>query len=246
MPAIDLIVIFLALFVGGAMKSATGVGLPIIAIPVLTAYFNLQFAIAVSLIPTVLSNAWQVWKFRKEHTPRYLAVAILIGSCAGIALGVTLLASLPGRLLNLGVALVVVAFLISRFLKPDWRLSERMARLLAFPASISAGLVQGATGISAPVVLMFLSSVGLERGSFIFSVSLLFLVAGVAQVPAMIFAGLLGTDLIYGTVLTMIPVVAGLWFGEILSKYISARLFDQLIVAFLVVLAIKLGWSAFF
>ena len=43
-----------------------------------------------------------------------------------------------------------------------------------------------------------------------------------------------------------VGLAAGLWFGEILSKYISARLFDQLIVAFLVVLAIKLGWSAFF
>ncbi|MCB1516460.1 MAG: sulfite exporter TauE/SafE family protein [Hyphomicrobiaceae bacterium] len=245
MPIQDLIVIFAALFVGGAMKSATGLGLPIIGIPVLTAYSNLHFAIAVILIPSVLSNAWQVWKFRKEHTPRYIAIAIFIGACAGIILGVTLLAYLPERWLNLGVALVVTVFLVSRVLRPDWRLSDRMARLLAFPASISAGILQGATGISAPAVLMYLSSVGLDRGSFIFSVSLLFLVSGAAQVPAMMVAGLLGPHQIFGSALALIPVVAGMWLGEHLGKYISVKLFNQLIMGFLVVLVIKLAWSVF-
>lgn len=245
MPLQDLIVICLALFVGGVMKSATGVGLPIIGIPVLTAYSNLHFAIAVVLIPAVLSNAWQVFRHRKEKTPRYLAIAIFIGSSLGIGLGVTLLANLSERWLNLGVALVVSVFLISRVIKPDWSLTEHMARVWAWPAAIAGGILQGATGISAPVVVMYLSAIGLNRGSFIFSVSLIFFVSGAVQVPTMMIAGLMGPQQLAVGALALIPVVVGLWAGEMLSKRISTRLFNQLIMAFLLFLVIKLFWSVF-
>lgn len=243
MPYQDLIVIFVALFVGGTMKSATGMGLPVIGIPVLTAYSSLPFAIAVILIPTVLSNAWQVWRYRNERTPRYLAIAIFVGASIGTVLGVTVLASLSSRWLNLGVALVVTVFLVSRVVRPDWHLSERMARRLAFPVSTTAGLLQGATGISSPVVVMFLSSIGLDRGSFIFSVSLIFLVSGMAQVPSMIVAGLLGTHQILGSALALAPIAAGMWFGERLGRFLSLELFNRLIMGILVLLVIKLFWS---
>lgn len=241
----DLIVIFSALFVGGALKSATGVGLPIVAIPVLTAYFELRFAIAIVLIPTFLSNLWQVWKFRVERPPRFLVNSILVGSTIGVVLGVTILAILPDRWLNLGVAGVVIVFLISRAFKPDWHFNDRWARILALPASIIAGIMQGATGISAPAVITYLSAINLDKGSFIFSVSLMFLIAGGAQLPAMIAAGMMGTEQLILSGVAMVPVVLGMWLGEKLGKHISTQLFYRIIMGLLVVLTIKLIWSTF-
>lgn len=241
----DLIVIFVALFVGGTLKSATGIGMPIIAVPVLTAYFELRFAIAIVLIPTFLSNLWQVWKFRTEQPPRFLINSILIGSIAGIVLGVALLAILPARWLNLGMAGIIIAFLVSRAYHPDWSFNDRWSRILALPASTIAGVMQGATGISAPAVIIYLSSINLAKGTFIFSVSLMFLAAGGAQLPAMIAAGMMGPQQLTLSVAAMVPVVLGMWLGEVIGKHVSTQLFYRIIMALLVVLTIKLIWSSF-
>lgn len=245
MDLLDLTVIFAALFVGGTLKSATGVGLPIVAIPVLTVYFELRFAIAIVVIPTFLSNLWQVWKFRVERPPRFLVNSILVGSTLGVVLGVTILAIVPDKWLNLGVAAIVIVFLISRAYKPGWRFNEHRARILALPASITAGMLQGATGISAPVVITYLSAIDLKKNSFIFSVSLMFLVAGGVQLPAMIAAGMMGTEQLILSGVALVPVISGMWLGEKIGKHISTQLFYRIIMALLVVLTIKLIWSSF-
>lgn len=243
MPVSGYVILALVLFVGGAMKGATGIGLPIIAVPVLAAYFDLHFAVAVILLPSLATNGWLVWRYRAERTPRHFLYAIPIGALAGIAVGVTLLASLPVRFLNLGVAAAIIIFVISRIIRPSWRLSKEMGRILSLPAMFLSGLMQGATGISAPVVMMYLSSLRMERGQFVFCVSLVFFVAGVAQVPAMAMAGLFGPTELVLSLLALVPSMLGIPAGERMARAMSVAWFDRVIMALLVALAIKLAAS---
>lgn len=243
MPVSGYVILALVLFVGGAMKGATGIGLPIVAVPVLAAYFDLHFAVAVILLPSLVTNGWLVWWYRAQRTPRYFLYAIPVGTLAGIALGVALLASLPARFLNLGVAAAIAIFVISRIIRPSWRLSEETGRILSLPAMFLSGLMQGATGISAPVVMMYLSSLRMERGQFVFCVSLVFFVAAVAQVPAMVVAGLFGPTELLLSLLALVPSMLGIPAGDRIARAMSVAWFDRVIMALLVALAIKLAAS---
>ena len=243
LPVSGYVILALVLFVGGAMKGATGIGLPIIAVPVLAAYFDLHFAVAVILLPSLATNGWLVWRYGSERPPGYFLYAIPVGALAGIALGVALLASLPDRLLNLGVAAAIFVFVIFRIARPEWRLSEKAGRVLSLPAMFLSGLMQGATGISAPIVMMYLSSLRMERGQFIFCVSLVFFVAGVAQVPAMAVAGLFGPTEMLLSLLALIPSMLGIPAGDRIARAMSVLWFDRVIMALLVALAIKLAAS---
>ena len=49
----NLLPIAIAFAMGGILKGATGAGAPIIAIPVLALLYNVQFAVAVFIIPSV-------------------------------------------------------------------------------------------------------------------------------------------------------------------------------------------------
>ena len=60
------LVMVLALAAGAVVKGASGMGLPLIALPVITAFFGLQHAIGLMVIPLIVTNAWQVWRFRGE------------------------------------------------------------------------------------------------------------------------------------------------------------------------------------
>lgn len=241
----DLVVLFVVLFVGGVLKGATGIGVPIVAVPVLAAYLNLHLAVAVIMLPSVVTNGWMLWRLRAERPPTHFFYTIPVGTLAGIAAGVKLLASLPDRYLNLGVAGAIVVFLMSRAIRPSWRLGPAAERILSLPAMFFVGLIQGATGISAPVVMMYLSSLGMERAQFVFCVSLLFFVASVAQVPAMAVAGLFGPfELLLG-LLALVPSMLGIPVGDRIARRMSVVWFDRVIMMMLVGLAVKLAASGF-
>ena len=48
--------IFLAFALGGILKGATGAGTPVIAIPVLTIFFDVQLAVIIMVMPNLISN----------------------------------------------------------------------------------------------------------------------------------------------------------------------------------------------
>ncbi|KAA9005734.1 sulfite exporter TauE/SafE family protein [Histidinibacterium aquaticum] len=234
----------LVLFLGGAMKGATGVGLPIIAVPVLAIYLPLPLAIAVIVVPGLVTNGWQMWRHRSDRPSRETMMSIPLGTTVGTAVGVWLLASLPARYLDLGVALAVGIFLASRLARPDWRVSEELGRRLAPPAMFFTGLTQAATGISGPVVVMYWSSLGLSREAFIFGVSLVFFVAGVLQWIGMVIAGLFGWHELWLSLLAVAPSTLGIPFGEWLARRLNMVWFNRIILATLAVMAVQLVLSA--
>src|SRR5690606_39913737 len=96
-----IIVMVLALAGGGMVKGATGMGLPLIALPVLTAAFGLQHAIGLMTIPLIVTNIWQVWRFRAAAGTDRLAFMplFLVGGVVGIGIGTWALTTLPEQLL---------------------------------------------------------------------------------------------------------------------------------------------------
>jgi hypothetical protein len=59
---------FAALALGGTLKGATGMGAPLIAIPVMTALFDVRLAVVVMLLPNLYTTLWQLLFFR-AHRP---------------------------------------------------------------------------------------------------------------------------------------------------------------------------------
>ena len=67
--------------------------------------------------------------------------------------------------------------------KPHFTLSRRLGRQLAPVAGLGAGVLQGATGIPAPIGVTFIHSLRLHRTAHVFAVSAMFLLFAVVQIP---------------------------------------------------------------
>ncbi len=232
------------LLLGGILKGATGAGSPVVGVPVLAIFFGVPFAVSVFVVPNLLSNLWQGYRYR-AHLPqgRFAMQFALAGAC-GAGIGSVMLANLPSEPLMLVVALAVLAYISFRLLRPGWQLNTAMAGRVVLPVGALAGVLQGAGGISAPVSVTFLNALRLERPVFIVTISIFFSTMSVVQIPVLFGYGILTTERFALGVLAMLPLLAGMPIGEWLARRIDRDSFDRIILALLFVIALRLVWSA--
>jgi uncharacterized protein len=237
-------VVFLCLALGGVLKGATGAGAPILAVPAMAAFADVRFAVAVMLVPSLVSNVWQGWRFRAHLPRRGFAGRFSMAGGVGAVLGTVVLASLPHEALSLLVALAVFGYVGFRLLRAEWGLSFERARSLSVPVGAAAGLLQGASGISAPVTLSFLNAMRLERPVFIALVSVFFAVMTGFQIPAAAALGILTPERLALSAMALAPLMGAMPVGAALARRVSREAFDRVILALLVVLALKLVLDA--
>jgi uncharacterized protein len=229
------------LAIGGILKGATGAGTPILAVPAIAALFDVRFAIAVMVMPNILTNAWQAWSFRASLPARPFVIPLIAGGIAGVCAGTLLLSIVPAQKLSILVAFSVLGYVVLRLTKPDWKIGMAEARHLALPAGLAAGFLQGASGLSAPVSLTFLNAMRLERSAFVATISLFFTTFGFAQILVLLGSHLLSMSDIAYSFLALIPIWAAMPLGARLARHVSPQLFDRFILALLSAIALKLA-----
>ena len=236
------LIIFAALAAGGVVKGATGMGLPLVALPVLTAAFGLTHAVGLLVVPVLISNLWQVIRLRAQRSspglgfmPRYL-----VGVAAGVVAGTWLLKTLPERWLLVSLGLILLGYVVLRLARPTMVVGADLARRIGLPVGTAAGILNGATGISAPVGVTFIHWMGLERDAHVFAVSTMFFVMGAVQLPAMFAAGLMQPRWLLEGMLALIPILLAMPVGRALAMRLSKTAFDRMILIFLGVIGIKM------
>ncbi|WP_417579093.1 sulfite exporter TauE/SafE family protein [Pelagibacterium sp.] len=242
MDFITLAIIFAAVGAGAISKGATGMGMPLIAIPFLAATFGLQHAIAVLLVPILVSNAAQLYRFRHARGDARLGfLGPMLALCVlGVMGGTWFLTSTPERGLAVTLGLLLLGYLGLRLLKPHFVVGPEAAKRWAMPAGLGAGLIHGATGISAPIGVTFIHAMRFGRDVHVFAVSAMFMVLGVFQAPSLWIAGVLRPEWLLQGVFALIPTFLFMPVGQWLSGKLSQAAFDKMILIFLGVIGVKM------
>lgn len=240
MQASDLLLVFLAYAAGGIIKGATGAGAPLLAVPLMVMLRDVQFAVAVFVLPNIVPNLWQYLQCRDALKSHGFSRRFALSGGVGAAIGTLALAGWSLGLLSLIVALALLVYILFRLLKPAWVMPAAVSDRAVIPVGLFSGALQGASGLSAPVSLTFLSAVGMERRAFMATISLFFIALGVAQLPVQMVFGIMTWERFLYSILSLIPLFlfmpVGAWFG----RRLSPRVFDRVILAVLFVLAVKL------
>ena len=234
----------LALALGGILKGATGAGAPIIAVPVIALFHDVPTAVVALVLPNCFSNLWQSWTYRKSIPEGAFAWAFAGAGLVGALAGTVMLASFTPQILLLMVAGVVFLYIAFRLARPGWRLPFETARRMVLPAGLAAGILQGATGVSAPVSITFLNAIGFERRVFIGTISIFFLAMTLIQIPLLIGYGMLTPHLALLSAAALLPILGGMPIGAALAQRIPREVFDKVILALIAVVAARLAWSA--
>ena len=241
---LEFLVIFVCLALGGLLKGATGAGAPILAVPALAAVFDVPFAIAMMVVPNLLTNSCQIWHYRHDRPSSGFLVPFVGGGVVGVATGTWLLTELSSDTLLVVLSLIVFSYIGLRLARPRFRITDNVARVLSLPAGLGGGLLLGATGVSGPISITFLNAMRLTRPVFIFTISLLFALATATQMPALMFADILTAERLLLSSLAVIPVTAAMPLGSYLATRLPDWAFDRLILVFLAAIAVKMLFDA--
>jgi uncharacterized membrane protein YfcA len=231
-----------ALSAGALVKGATGMGLPLIALPVLTTAFGLQHAVGIMAITQVLTNSMQIVQFRgaaREASMRFLPWFLISGG-AGVVLGTFLLSSLPERTLVFSLGVLLLAYFALKMFHPSLVVGPATARRYGPLAGFGSGVCQGATGISAPIGVTFIHAMGLDRAAHVYAVSAMFLVLGAVQLPSLVLAGIMQPQWVLEALLAMIPILVFMPLGQRLAGKLSREAFDRMILVFLGLMGLKM------
>ena len=238
-----LLIVFAAIALGAFAKGLTGIGLPLIGIPVLAAFLGVGHAVVVMTIPVFVSNVWIVWSYRK------LAVSIpglklsLAAAMAGTLLGTYVLASLDDRTLTYLMIVWIAAYLVNLWLNPEFRLEGKAARRAAPAIAVAAGITQGATGMSGPVIATWIHSYRLQNEAYVFGVSVMFLAISLSHVAAVAGAGLIDQTRLMQGLVAVIPTAIFVPLGMRMTRMVSQTLFNRLIVCLVIAMEAKLIWQ---
>jgi hypothetical protein len=242
--SLEFAVILGALALAGTVKGAIGVGVPIVTVPVLAAIIGLPHAVALMAAPLIFTNLQQIWQFREEYRNAALMGPMLIFAVFGIAAGTSLLVSIDDRVLSAVLGGMILVYAAIFLFKPETRLSQEAGRRLAGPLGFASGALQGMTGISAPVSLVFLHMLRWPRRRFIFAVSCMFLVFGLTQAVTLSVAGVMTPHVFGLSCATLVPIMGFMVLGARIGKAVPTAIFEWIVLGLLVALALRMLWVA--
>ncbi|MHA6346350.1 sulfite exporter TauE/SafE family protein [Roseivivax sp. CAU 1761] len=235
--------VFAALFLGGLVKGATGAGLPVVAIPVISAVYDVRVAVALMVTPNIVTNVWQIWRHRAEAVAGGFGWRFAAWGALGAAVGTVLLVRLPLSAVQLAMAALILCYIALRIARPDAAITAGQADRLVGWAGCTGGVLQGAMGISSPVSVTFLSAMRLSRGAFIHSISCYFAIMSLAQAAVQLPLGLLTPPLALLGLATLVPMLLALQLGDRIGRRVGAQVFDRTILVLLALLSIRLIWA---
>jgi uncharacterized protein len=235
----ELVIVLVAVVIGAIAKAVTGMGLPLIAIPIASLFVDVDTAIVVIAFPNVLANLTLAARERHSYPETRDLPVLAVSGIIGAVLGTLVLVSVPETPLVVAVIVAIVGYIVLFFAHPELRTTPARSKRLAPLVGGVAGIFQGAVGISGPIVGSWIHSYRLGRSAHILSVTSLFFITGSAQLVVLIGSGELAGR-VPATLLACIPVFASIPIGTRLRTSISVRGFDLAIVGMLGVSAIAL------
>jgi len=241
---LQIVLVVICLALGGILKGATGAGAPILAVPALAALFNVKLAVVIMMVPNLLPNLLQSWRFREDRLATNFVWIFALAGAVGAGVGTAMLAYLPHETLSLIVAGGVLCYVVLRLSKPGWKLPMDTANRFAAPAGFAAGILQGSSGISAPISISYLNAMRMKRETYIFTISVFFTAMTLVQIPSLAWFGLMTAPLLGLSLGAVVPILAFMPVGAALARRLSPAAFDRAILLLLVALAIKLVYEA--
>jgi uncharacterized membrane protein YfcA len=229
----EIAVVLGASLLGAFVKSVTGMGYPLLAVPLIALALGIEDAVVIVSGPNTVANFLLCWQARTgRHGARDLPV--LVGtSFVGAFLGTFLLVTLPEDPLLVLLALTIVVFVVNFVRSPELRLRPATTKRWSPVVGSIAGVMQGALGVSGPVVGAWMHGYRLTSEAYVFSVTMIFGVAGSVQLALLTASGRYTGERLGASAVALFAVVAVLPVGMRWRRRLGGRGFDLAVLAVL-------------
>ena len=216
------LLVALGLFCGGWVKGVFGMGLPTVALGLLSLIMPPVEAATLIVIPTLATNAWQFATGPQPAVAVARFATLLLGVGIGTVAGIGFLTGSHTALVSMALGGVLILYAAVGMLATRLHVSERAARWASPLIGVVTGIVNGATGVSVMPLVPYLNSIGLQREVLIQSMGLVFMVSMLALAACLAWTGHLQVAAAGASALALLPVFAGMYAGQIVRLRLHA------------------------
>jgi uncharacterized membrane protein YfcA len=235
--------VFLA---AGFVKGVVGMGLPTVAMGLLAVTMPPAEAAALLLIPSLVTNLWQLFTGPSFGGLVKRLWAMMVGILLGTIAGAGVLTGAHAGAASAGLGAALVLYAILGLLKLGFATPARHEALMSPLVGVATGLVTGATGVFVIPAVPYLQSLRLEKEDLIQALGLSFTVSTSALAIGLFRAGALvsPTAQLMGSILALLPALAGMFIGQALRQAMSVETFRTVFFVGLLALGVYLALEA--
>ncbi|MFM2130663.1 MAG: hypothetical protein RL477_2209 [Pseudomonadota bacterium] len=243
MPELSVTVLAVAAFalaLGGFAKGVTGVGLPMVALPLMSSVIPIKEAVALLYFPILATNFYQA--FAGGHFRMALARfwPLLLFLCLFVWIGTWSLVKFDAAIVSMILGLAIAVFAALSLARPSFVIGPRWERPIGVVAGAAGGFFGGLALIGGPPVIMYYVALNLKKEEFISCIALVYLLTLVPAGFSFVSFGVLELRHVVPGLATIVPVVAGLFIGQWLRKRIDQDLFRKILLVSMVVIGLNL------
>ncbi|MEX0729938.1 MAG: sulfite exporter TauE/SafE family protein [Aquisalimonadaceae bacterium] len=230
----------LAFFIGGTVKGAVGFGMPVVALPIIASFVDVRTGLALLCLPLIASNVWQAfngghfvqvaWRFR------WMFVTLVLGC----ALGASMVVRLDQRGVFLSVGAVVIGYVLLTVIAPTFRITTPRERAAGLVTGLVSGVLGGFAALFGPPLIMYFSALDLSKDAFVASMGATMLLASVVVAVSYIAVGIVTPPLLGLSVAALLPLGAGLLFGEVIRRWVRPDVFRWVVLVALLLVGANL------
>lgn len=229
-----------ALFAGGFAKGVTGIGLPLVAMPVLANFISVPHALALLVVPSVITSACQAFLGGYFLSAIKRVWILVIGIAIGVSVGVTALVAIELKMLEMILGILVVIFSFTVVCRAEFKSLSRMEKPIALAAGFMSGIIGGLSMFFGPIYAMFLAGLGLSKDYLVAAIAVTTVCSSLFLALALILNGVLGVNEFAMSLLAAVPVAFGLWIGHFIRGKINEKLFRRTLAVVLFLIGVNL------
>jgi uncharacterized membrane protein YfcA len=244
MSSYALLGVLAALLLGGMIKGVVSIGVPLVAMPILTLFLPVKEAVLLLSMPIILGNIPQALEGGQMWQTVKRIAAPLVGTVLGNVLGVMVLISLaPHRAQAAAGALLLFATLLLLG-APKLTLTPHAAKPVGFALGFGAAMMESIASIPGPLLAMYLIATGATGKAFTKQIAII-LVVSIVTLIAVFGGGRQANWLDLGiSACASIPVIAGIFLVRPLRDKLSPPRFRIVVLLLVLVAAAQMIWKS--
>ena len=246
----DIVIIALAGFFSGIIKTGVGVGSGIFLLPTLALGFPAKLALGLGAPLLLASDAIGLRYYWKQWLPRTELTRLFLAALPGLILGAVLLPLIPGGIFRIGVGVFGVFYALS-LLWPQFpaavllrrlfgglntRYAEEGAYIYGFLGGVSTVLAH-AGGL---VWSLYLITAARDRRIFVGTTIILFFVTNIYKTVSYVYIGIIGPDDLLKVIPAIPMIFLGSYLGNVINKRCNYILFRKIVLCFILFISVSL------
>lgn len=236
----QLAVVAVIFLLAGLVKGTASFGMPLVIIPLMSHMVPVPTAASLTVLPMLVSNAVQAYQTRRAAAVMKTVWPLYVVLPISLSASVRLVTAIDPAMLYILIGVLVETFVILQAIGrvPPVGATARTPLLVA--SGTVAGVIGGATSLFAFPTLQLLFALRLAPLEFVFASSMMFLIGSIALGSGFASIGVLGGSEFTVSVLSILPMLAGLSAGQYLLRHGSKVWFRRVVLVVMAAMGVSM------